>query len=97
MLGEDSGEEISEADKRRSFSHAPLYKRFAIVAAGPVFNLLLAYSVFTVWLATGAPLFVQSFAYLSPSAEAVVAGSSTASAGLWSVDRITQISENPIT
>src|SRR4029453_9408576 len=35
MLGEDGGEEITEADKKRSFSHAPLYKRFAIVAAGP--------------------------------------------------------------
>ena len=66
MLGEDSGEEISEADKQRSFSHAPLYKRFAIVAAGPVFNLLLAYLIFTAWLATGAPLFVPSFADLAP-------------------------------
>src|SRR5919109_359350 len=35
MLGEDSGEEISEADKQRAFSHAPLYKRAMIVAAGP--------------------------------------------------------------
>ena len=72
MLGEDAGEDISEEDKRRSFSHAPLYKRFAIVAAGPVFNLLLAYIVFTVWLATGASLFVPSFADLAPSVESVV-------------------------
>jgi len=81
MLGEDSGEEISEADKQRSFSHAPLYKRFAIVAAGPVFNLLLAYLIFTAWLATGAPLFVPSFADLAPTVETVVAGSPAEAGG----------------
>src|SRR5438105_1940543 len=67
MLGEDSGEEISEADKQRSFSHAPLYKRFAIVAAGPVFNLLLAYLIFTAWRATGAPPSAPPIADLSPT------------------------------
>ena len=97
MLGEDAGEDISEEDKRRSFSHAPLYKRFAIVAAGPVFNLLLAYIVFTVWLATGAPLFVPSFADLAPSVESVVAGSPAASAGLRSGDKVTQIGDKRIT
>ena len=96
-VGEDAGEDISEEDKRRSFSHAPLYKRFAIVAAGPVFNLLLAYIVFTVWLATGAPLFVPSFADLAPSVESVVAGSPAASAGLRSGDKVTQIGDKRIT
>ena len=97
MLGEDSGEEISEQDKQRSFSHAPLYKRFAIVAAGPVFNLLLAYLIFTVWLATGAPLFVPSFADLAPTVENVVVGSPAEAAGVKNGDKIVQIGDKHIT
>jgi regulator of sigma E protease len=96
MLGEDSGDEISDADKARSFSHAPLYKRAAIVAAGPVFNLLLAYLIFTVWLAGGAPLFVPSFADLAPTVETVVAGSPAETAGLKSGDKIIQIGDKRI-
>jgi regulator of sigma E protease len=96
MLGEDSGEEISEADKQRSFSHAPLYKRAAIVAAGPFFNLLLAYFIFTVWLAGGGPLFVPSFADLAPTVETVVPGSPAEMAGLKSGDKIIQIGEKHI-
>lgn len=96
MLGEDLGEEISEEDKRRSFAHAPLYKRFAIVAAGPVFNLLLAYLIFTVWLATGAPLFVPSFADLAPIVESVVPGSPAEAGGVRSGDKIVQIGEKRI-
>src|SRR2546428_448901 len=73
MLGEDLGDEVSEEDKQRSFAHTPLLRRAAIVAAGPVFNLLLAYLIFTAWLATGAPLFVPSFAHLASHPGAVVA------------------------
>jgi regulator of sigma E protease len=96
MLGEDSGEEISEEDKKRAFSHAPLYKRAAIVAAGPVFNLLLAYLIFTAWLAGGAPLFVPSFADLAPTVESVVAGSPAEAAGVMGGDRIVQIGDKHI-
>jgi len=42
MVGESVGEEISEADKLRSFAHKPVYIRAAIVAAGPIMNLVLA-------------------------------------------------------
>src|SRR3989442_2315011 len=55
MLGGDLGGEGGGADKQRSVSHAPLLMRTAIVAARPVFNLLLASLIFTPWLATGAP------------------------------------------
>jgi regulator of sigma E protease len=97
MLGEDSGEEISESDKKRSFSHAPLYKRFAIVAAGPVFNLLLAYLIFTVWLATSSiPLFVPSFADLAPTVETVIAGSPAEAGKVKSGDKIIQIGDKHI-
>ena len=73
MLGEDVNDpEVSEEDKHRSFAHASLLKRTLIVAAGPVFNLVLAYIIFTAWLATGAPLFVPSFADLTSNVETVV-------------------------
>jgi regulator of sigma E protease len=40
MLGEDDGEASeADADPSRSFAHQPLYKRFAIVFAGPFSNL----------------------------------------------------------
>src|SRR5690606_8973067 len=41
--GEGSGAgESSPVLRRQSFAHKPLYQRAAIVAAGPVFNFLLA-------------------------------------------------------
>src|ERR671919_2921274 len=42
MVGEDPGEEVSQADVQRSFAHKSLLQRVAIVGAGPGFNLLLA-------------------------------------------------------
>ncbi len=43
MLGEggEDEEELSDEDKLRSFAHKPISKRMAIVAAGPIMNLLL--------------------------------------------------------
>jgi regulator of sigma E protease len=97
MLGEDlTDPEVKEEDKQRSFAHASLLKRTAIVAAGPVFNLLLAYLIFTAWLATGAPLFVPSFADLASNVEAVVPGSPAEAAGLRQGDRIVQIGDKRI-
>src|SRR3954471_17768582 len=46
MVGEDPADEISAAEQEKSFSHQPLWKRAAIVAAGPIFNLLLAFFIF---------------------------------------------------
>jgi regulator of sigma E protease len=96
MLGEDLGDEVSEEDKKRSFAHAPLLKRTLIVAAGPVFNLLLAYLVFTVWLAAGGPLFVPSFADLTSNVESVVPGSPAEAGGVRKGDRIVQIGDKRI-
>src|SRR5260370_19406412 len=96
MLGEDLGDEVSAEDKQRSFAHTPLLRRAAIVAAGPVFNLLLAYLVFTACLATGAPLFVRSLADLASNVEAVVPGSPAEAAGLRKGDKIVQIGDKHI-
>ncbi len=46
MYGDDPGAVVSEADKACSFAHKPVWKRFGIVLAGPVFNLLFAVFLF---------------------------------------------------
>jgi regulator of sigma E protease len=49
MLGENADEEeepLSPEDEERSFSNKHVAKRIAIVAAGPIFNLLLALLIF---------------------------------------------------
>ena len=97
MLGEDVNDpEVSEEDRHRSFAHASLLKRTLIVAAGPVFNLVLAYIIFTAWLATGAPLFVPSFADLTSNVETVVPGSSAEAGGMRAGDKIVRIGDKAI-
>ena len=49
MLGESDDDEedpISPEDEAKSFSHKPVLQRIAVVAAGPIFNLLLALLIF---------------------------------------------------
>ncbi len=46
MVGEEAGIDIDPSDKPLSFSHKNLGRRVAIVAAGPLFNFLLAIIIF---------------------------------------------------
>ncbi len=55
MLGEDPQEELSPEDQVRAFNHQALFKRFLIVAAGPVFNMLFAVLIFMGMFMTGYP------------------------------------------
>ncbi|KAF0215685.1 MAG: regulator of sigma E [Geobacteraceae bacterium] len=55
MIGEGGDTELSEADKARSFMEKPPLQRIAIVAAGPLFNLLFAYVVFIIVFMIGVP------------------------------------------
>lgn len=48
MIGEDPGAEDPEFDPKVSFSHQPLWKRLLVVAAGPVFNIVFAFFLFSV-------------------------------------------------
>jgi regulator of sigma E protease len=47
MIGEEVGEETPETDVQRSFSHQSLSRRFLIVFAGPLFNIITAFFVFS--------------------------------------------------
>ncbi len=48
MVGEEPGATITPEDEKYSFTHKSLLKRSIIVAAGPVFNFLLAIFIFYV-------------------------------------------------
>ncbi len=96
MFGEDIGESISPHEQQQSFVHKPLWKRTLIVAAGPGFNFLLSYLIFSAWLATGAALPIPTFEELSPTIHAIRAESPASTAGLEVGDRITRINEQEI-
>ncbi len=57
MFGENPDEQdVEEVDQRASFAHKPVWQRFLIVLAGPVFNLLFAFVLFWgLFLIVGVP------------------------------------------
>lgn len=72
--GDEEGEELSEADKARSFSNQPVYKRLAIVFAGPLFNIILALVLSYIVLVTGEPTPVAKVAEVAHGTPAESAG-----------------------
>ena len=85
MVGEEPDAEIDAANLPLSFTHKHVVKRMLIVAAGPVFNILLAILIFfAIFWASGK--FV-----MKPSVGSVRAGSPAAAAGLAKGDLITVI------
>ncbi len=85
MVGEEPDAEIDPADLPLSFTHKPVSQRMLIVAAGPVFNILLAVLIFFgIFWASGTFI-------MKPSIGSVRAGSPAAAAGLMKGDLITVI------
>lgn len=84
MLDEREGP-VLPAELHRAFNRKPLYQRAAIVAAGPLANLLLAIALYCsmLWIGTDEPLPVFSQPEVS---------SPTAMAGMKSGDRIQEVS-----
>jgi len=77
MFGEQPGEEIEAAERCRSFSSRPVWHRFLIVLAGPMFNLLFALLVFSlIYFFTGIPEHVPGtqIGQVSPNSAAAAAG-----------------------
>lgn len=91
MVGEDP--DASEpVDPHISFSHQSVWKRIAIVAAGPAFNLLFAFLAFTmILLAYG-----QRVPSVDAKVEDVTADMPAARAGLRSGDVVTALGGTPI-
>jgi regulator of sigma E protease len=74
LLGEAPGEELSPEEEERSFQKQPVLKRIGIVAAGPVFNLLLAVAIFTVVNMVGLPVLTSEIGALQPASAAMESG-----------------------
>ena len=96
MFGEEGGETISAEDQKVSFMHQSLPHKMLIVAAGPGFNFILSYLIFTGMLAMGSPLFVPNIDKMLPVIEAITPDSPAARSGLELGDRITRANEEDI-
>jgi len=85
MVGEDPDEQVSPADREKSFADKSLIKRIAIVVAGPGFNLLLAVLLLmVVFTFYGLPV-------MSTQVSGVEKGSPAEIAGIQKGDRILAI------
>ena len=90
MVGEEPDAQINPEDIPLSFTHKHVAKRMLIVAAGPVFNILLAVIIFF-----GIFLFSGTFV-LKPSVGSVKPGTPAFAAGLEKGDLISAINESAI-
>ncbi|MBW1731757.1 MAG: RIP metalloprotease RseP [Deltaproteobacteria bacterium] len=88
--GEDT-EEIAPEDEARSFSNQHVLKRIAIVLAGPVFNLLLALVIFSLFY------LIAGYQVMTPQIGQVRENSPASKAGIQKGDVILAISGQAIT
>ena len=80
LLGEDPSEQVPEHDRERALCARPLWQRYAIVIAGPLFNLILPVGIICAY--------VGQKTLLSPTIGTVIAGLPAAQAGLLPGDRV---------
>ena len=90
MVGDEPDSELPPEDLPFSFTHKHVAKRCLIVAAGPLFNVLLAILIFT------AVLFFTGLPSIKPYIRSVEPGSPAAKAGLQENDLVTAIDRKPI-
>ena len=95
MVGESPGEEISDEVREKSFTHKSVAKRSAIVAAGPIMNLLLMFCLMPLIYMIG----IQEPAYLgeSPLVGYVEKGSSAEESDIRKGDVIRSVDGSAIT
>lgn len=86
MLGESSSEPVPEALKLFSFSEKSVWARMSIIAAGPLFNLLLAF--LALWT-----MFVIGITSLAPIIGSVQSGSAASVAQLKPMDEIMSVND----
>ena len=85
MVGEGPTEEVSPEEREKAFVHQPLWKRAAIVAAGPLSNLLLAFVIFA------CVMMLSGVRTATTQIGDVVANNPAAKAGIQKGDRVTAI------
>ncbi|MFI3271739.1 MAG: RIP metalloprotease RseP [Pseudomonadota bacterium] len=90
-LAGESGDEVSETfEKGELFCHRPAWHRLIVVAAGPLFNLLLA------WLIYWGLIWTHGQFILLPEVGAVNEGTPAAMAGVQAGDRVLTIDGHTI-
>lgn len=89
MLDESEGN-VAHHELHLAFNRQPLYKKFLVVAAGPVFNFMLAIMLY--WL-----LFIIGFITVIPLIGGTTPHSIAAIAGMQPQEEITSIENHPTT
>jgi regulator of sigma E protease len=89
LVGESDGDEVPVEQRGRSFSHKPVAVKMAVVAAGPLGNLLFAVLVFWVVFLGGVPA-------LTPKIGNVLPDSPAARAGLQAGDVVVRVGEETV-
>ena len=90
LMGDDPYKGVPAAEAERAFSTQKLYKRFLIVAAGPLANLILAYTLFVLVFWSGKPMEGTRIG-------TVHVGSPAWESGIRPRDRIVEIGGKPVT
>lgn len=89
MLGEEEGASVSPGDEARAYNRQSPWRKMAIVVAGPLANLLLAWLLFSLALAVGSET-------LKPVVGGVGAGSLAERTGLHPGDEIVRLAGRPV-
>lgn len=90
MVGDEPGADLPPEDLPLSFTHKPVWRRMLIVAAGPVFNLLLA--VVLLW----GLVFWYGLPVMEPVVGEVTPDSPAFSAGLRTGDLVLSVDGRPV-
>jgi len=89
LVGESDSDEVAPDQRERSFSHKPVWVKMAVVAAGPIANLLFAVLVF--WL-----VFLGGVPSLTTQIGEVVADAPAARAGIRKGDVVVRVDGVPV-
>jgi len=74
LLGEDPGEPIPPIDRPRALAAKPLWQRYTVVVAGPLFNMLLPLLIYFVHYAGQRTLLPPTIGTVLPDLPAATAG-----------------------
>jgi regulator of sigma E protease len=88
MLDEREGD-VPSAERHRAFNRQSVWRRFAIVSAGPIANFIVAIALYWVLGVHGVP-------GVRPAVDAPPAGSAAAAARFEAGDVVTRVGEHPV-